>query len=279
MKARDIRARRENPELHQSFVRRIDAHFARTISPAEETQLRQHLPDCRPCRGYYDRHLLLEELDPDGGDAQSRLAVGLGLRVGRTPVHFGFAVAAVAAVLMIPLLGSALSSRRAAGTETNAPSAAPSEFTPRGAGDDPAAPHLFIYRLAPNRPAERVTGSISARDELAFAYTNAGNFERLLVFGVDEHRHVYWYHPAWSNEGENPVAVPIARGAEVHELGEAVSQPLDGRQLRITAIFTRDNLAVKEVEKMVRDANMGDIEFGRVKPNTMQVETTLEVAP
>lgn len=278
MKARhESRARHENPELHQSFVRRIDAHFAHSISPAEEEHLRRHLPDCRPCRGYYDRHLVLEELEPDGGNAQSRLAVGLGLRVGRTPVHFGFAVAAVAALVMIPVLGSALSSHRAA--DTSAPSAAQSEFTPRGAGDDPTAPHILIYRLAPNRPAERVNGTISAGDELAFAYTNAGNFERLLIFGVDEHRHVYWYHPAWSNEGENPVAVPIARGAEVHELGEAVSQQLDGRQLRITAIFTRDTLAVKEVEKMVRDANMGDIEFGRVKPNTMQVETTLEVAP
>jgi hypothetical protein len=266
--------------LHQGFVRRIDAHFARTISPNEEAKLRSHLPECSPCRGYYDRHLLLEELDPEGGDAKSRIAVGLGLRLGRTPIPFGLAaVAAVALAAMVPLLGPALGSRWAGrDTATRHEAAAESEYAARGSAGVTAAPHLLIYRLAPNRPSELVNGVISANDELAFAYTNAGNFERLLVFGVDEHRHVYWYHPAWSSEGQNPVAVPIAPGPQVHELGEAVSQPLDGRHLRITAIFTRDTLAVKEVERMLRDANTGDIDFTRARPVATQVEVTLEVA-
>src|SRR5262249_178592 len=119
MKTRNAPRADPEPTLHKSFVRRIDAHFARTISPNEEATLRRHLPDCAPCRGYYDRHLLLEELDPEGGNAESRIATGLGLRLGRTPAHFGFAAAAaVALVAAIPLLGSVLSSPHSGGHRT-----------------------------------------------------------------------------------------------------------------------------------------------------------------
>ncbi|HEY3595158.1 MAG TPA: hypothetical protein VGL13_14835 [Polyangiaceae bacterium] len=257
------------PSLHRSFVRRIDAHFARAISPSEEKTMRGHLPACEPCRQYYQRHLLLEELEPDGGDAQSRIAAGLGLPTSRASSPFAYAFAAVAAlalIALVPLLGWLFSGKGASHD------ADPAVFAARGAPSTAAAPHLLVYRMTRNRPAELVDSTVAASDELAFAYTNAESFERLLVFGVDEHQHVYWYYPAWSSEGENPVAVPILPGPEVHELGEAVSQHLDGHRLRITAVFTHDTVSVKEVEAKLH-TGAAELNLG----GALQVSKTLEI--
>ena len=57
----------------------IDAHFAGSISPARERDLRSHLPACETCRDYYERHLLLSALDPSAKKIQDRLGAGLGL--------------------------------------------------------------------------------------------------------------------------------------------------------------------------------------------------------
>jgi hypothetical protein len=252
---------------HDRFVRRIDAHFARTISVAEENELRQHLPECGACRSYYERHLLFESLDPRARGAEARLAVGLGIRRRRrtaTPFVVG-ATAFAALALAAPMLGSTIASRREP------------EFAPRGTIEMSEAPHLMIYRLRPDRAPELVHGVVGPRDELAFAYTNPDGFERLLIFGVDEHRHVYWYHPAWSREGENPVGIPVAAGPQVHELAEAVTQRLDGRTLRIVGLFTRDSISVRQVERVVKDAPMGTVDFAGAIRGTVQMETLLEI--
>jgi hypothetical protein len=252
---------------HDQLVRSIDAHFAATISADKESALRQHLPQCASCRSYYERHLVFETLDPRGRGPEARIAVGLGIRRRRRPATpFALGATALAAlVLAPPLLGSVISSRQAP------------EFAPRGTIDESAAPHLMIYRLRPDRAPELVHGMIGSRDELAFAYTNPDGFERLLIFGFDEHRHVYWYHPAWSHEGENPVGIAVARGPEVHELAEAVTQRLDGHTLRIVGLFTRDNISVRQVERVIKDAPKGAVDFARSIRGTVEIETLLEI--
>jgi hypothetical protein len=190
------------------------------------------------------------------------------------------ATALAALVLAPPLLGSAIWHHRAPFgaryAEKVAPSQAP-EFVARGTSDWSGAPHLMIYRLGPNHPPELVGGVINRSDELAFAYTNPQGLEHLMIFGVDEHRHMYWYHPAWSNEGENPVGIAVATGPEVHELAEAVSQRLDGRILRIIGLFTRDNISVKQVERVVNEAPAGAVNFPQSLDGALQIETVLEV--
>src|SRR5258705_8522802 len=57
----------------------VDAHFAGSISPLRERDLRSHLPACETCRDYYERHLLLSSLDPQAKRPQDRLGMGLGL--------------------------------------------------------------------------------------------------------------------------------------------------------------------------------------------------------
>jgi hypothetical protein len=128
------------------------------------------------------------------------------------------------------------------------------EFTARGA--PPAAhPELFVYRM---HPLERLEpepshAPIHSTEDLAFAYTNPSSSRHLMIFGVDEHSHVYWYYPAWRNESENPRAIEIPGGGEVHELPEAIRHSLDGRTLTIFALFTADDPSVRAVEELLKN--------------------------
>src|SRR5262249_28534454 len=73
-----------------------------------------------------------------------------------------------------------------------------------------------------------------------------------LVFGVDEHKHVYWYYPEWVDPAKKPVAVKIASEDEQsHELPAAITHALDGKQLEVVAIFTSRPLSVTEIEDRV----------------------------
>ena len=74
---------------------------------------------------------------------------------------------------------------------------------------------------------------------------------RLLVFGVDEYRNVYWYYPAWTDPAANPVAVTISDQPGQYELGEAISHKLKGRSLTIYGIFIEEAISVRRVEDMV----------------------------
>jgi hypothetical protein len=124
-------------------------------------------------------------------------------------------------------------------------------FTARGAGGEPFGSSVLVYRSAPLGKPSRAGDSIGARDELAFAYENPSAKRYLMIFGVDEHRHVFWYHPGWSNPGEDPTSISIETTPGVHHLHEAIAHELDGRELEIHALFTDSPLSVKAVERVV----------------------------
>jgi hypothetical protein len=224
----------------------IDRHFAGELGQSDEARLRSHLPECAECRQRYRRHLLLERLDPRAAGPKARLARSLGLRRPRRPwgVWLGApTLAAVAAMAMVVLAGR-------------------SGFVPRG-GHGPAA--LEVYHAS----GKRVDGSIRVSEELAFAYRNPGKKSRLLVFGVDEHQHVFWYYPAWTKPAEDPVAVPIEGDAALHELREAIAQPLDGQRLRVIAWFLDEPLSVKRAEALRVE--------GKIPEGAIAVERELRV--
>jgi hypothetical protein len=271
---------------HRRFFRRIDAHFARAISSAEERELRLHLPECATCRLYYERHLLIEKLDPaaEASGAEARIAAGLGLGLDRRRATAHYALAA--AVALVLALGLPSLRSRIAQTPPATTGAAPSpptvpaqpteesDLAARGVATANASSHLLVYRFRSNHGAELVEQAIGRNDELAFAYANPERFDRVLIFGVDEHRHVYWYHPVWSKQREDPSGVTIAAGPEVHELPEAVRQPLDGHTLHVIALFTREPLSVKTVERMLRT---GEMDLSQRVPRSLQIEKVLEV--
>lgn len=220
----------------------IDAHFEARISPDQERALRGHLAGCEKCRGYYERHLIVAAIDPIAPSPRERIAAGLGIaparHPGRTWPLVGTALAATLFVT-IPLLRA-----RPSG-----------EYTPRGAGPAAnAAPAFFVYRVDPAERLVSRTGTLAPTAELAFAYTNPTGFRHLLVFGVDEHKHVYWYYPAWTEPRAIPRAIDIETGSGLFELPQAIRHPLDGRHLTIHAVFTSENHSVRDVEGRVAEA-------------------------
>jgi hypothetical protein len=215
----------------------VDRHFAGAIRREAEHALREHLTGCDECKQYYQRHLLLAKLDPRALDAKTRLAVGLGLRARHArPMGLavlGFAVAAAAALVM------------------TAPRQADPGFTARGMAVDAPAVHLSVFRVV-NGTALPVSDRIDAADALAFSYENRAGKSRLMVFGVDEHQHVYWFFPAWQDPASDPQALSIAATEHPVELREAVVHALDGQSLEVRAIFTDEVLTVREAERRIR---------------------------
>jgi Putative zinc-finger len=229
-----------NQSGHASIHPLIAAHFAGRISPDRERKLRTHLMECSECRASYDRHLVLSELDPAFPSAEQRLAVGLGLsprpRSARIAVAGWAAATAMAALvlLVVPLR------------------ARHDDYTARGAAPIAGDPQVLIYQVGRGQKPRAPRGTIGAGDELAFAYANSTGYRRLMIFGVDEHRHVYWYHPAWSDGSLDPHGVEIAGSAGVTEIPEAIRHDIDGHELTVVAVFTNDDLSVRKIEEMVR---------------------------
>lgn len=223
----------------------IDDHFAGKITPAAERILREHLPTCAGCREHYRRHQLLSDLDPEGLDPQKRLARGLGLdrQTGRRRLAWlaAPALAAAAAIALLVILQPTSHWQQG-------------ELVSRGGPAESSPARLEIYRVRPGESPVRVQDEISVGDELAFAYENRAGKKRLLVFGVDEGGNVYWYHPAWRDPAQNPVAVAIEGGAGIRELPEAIAHSIRGKSLRIYAVFTDDPLAVESIEALIKRA-------------------------
>lgn len=226
---------------------RIESHFARRLKPEAERAMRQHLPGCVSCKRYYERHLLLQRLDPKAGDSQARLGQALGLVPAPVPMTARVgAVAALAAVLVVGVF--------AARTHVLASPLGEqaSGFTARGGGVVTAPQPLRVYRIRQGETPEPVVGEVRASDELAFAYQNTGAKKWLLIYGVDEHGHVYWFHPSWSDPEDNPSAVPARPGEGLHELPEAISHSLDGQRLTLHGVLTDERLTVKEAESLMQ---------------------------
>lgn len=255
-----------------TFRDAVDAHFDGGLPPAEEHELRLHLPTCEACTRRYERHLILEAVTPDALGPKARLRRGLPLPAPEaatpavTPLRRWIGPAAGVLALAACLL---LFLRRP--PQDNA------GFHARGqeiGSTKAAAPELEIYRLV-DGGGRVVEGAVGRGDELAFAYKNPSGKKRILVFGVDEHRHVYWYHPAWTRPEDTPLAVTIRPASELVELEEGIAHDLDGRSLRIYALFTDEALTVKDVEATVaaRPVLAPALDI----PNAVEVSRLLEV--
>jgi hypothetical protein len=110
---------------------------------------------------------------------------------------------------------------------------------------------LVVFHLGAGRAAEPLGDLLHPDDELAFAYRNQTPGVRLLVFARDEHGHVYWYHPAWTDAAQDPPAVPLAATPGLHELPAAIAHPFDGHRLDLCWLFTTEPLRARQVEAAV----------------------------
>ncbi len=219
----------------------VEQHFGRRQRPADERALREHLPGCVPCRSYYERHLLLQRLDPKSPGSQERLGQALGLV--RPPFPTARAGAALAAGVMMVL--GVVVARPMLAEDTRG-------FTARGGPAVTAVEPLRVYRIRPGVAPEPVEGELRTGDELAFAYQNPHGRKWLLIYGVDEHRNVYWFHPSWSHPEDNPTAVPARGGPDLHELPEAISHDFEGKQLMLHGLLADERLTVRQAEALLK---------------------------
>lgn len=242
-----------------SMRQAVDRHFAGRIRPDAERELREHLASCDECRRYYDRHLLLAKLDPEAPSAQERLARGLGVSPPRgNPWAVGALGLAAAATAIMIFLAPRLEP--------------PSAFTARGGGGPDLPPVSLTVFQVENGASRPVVAAIAPGAELAFAYENRAGRARLLVFGVDEHRHVYWFFPAWQDPKASPEAMPIARTETPREIKEAVRHAFDGARLEVRAIFTDEAaLTAPEVERRLAAG-------APVSPGGLERTIVLEIA-
>jgi hypothetical protein len=233
-----------SPQDHRRSQRAIDAHFAGRVSEPAERAMRAHLPACASCRRRYDRHLLLARLDPRALPAEQRMAVGLGFRAAppawkRRFLSFAvpLAVAAVIALVVV---------RPHDADDTGG-------FTARGAPASIVA-RFWTYEVNPGGPPRLLDRAIGAGDYLAFAYSNPAGRPFVMIFGVDEQRHVYWFHPDWPANAAAPSSIPAVAGPGPHELPGAVLHQFEGRRLNIVAVLSDRALSAAAIEAQVAAA-------------------------
>jgi hypothetical protein len=227
------------------WTARVDAHFAGKNSVTEEHELRQHLlAGCPTCHRRYTRQAMLAKLQPDAPSAKERLGVALGLRRRtRSRLLTGLCtMVAACGTLAFFVVGRTDPGFQARGL-------------PAAAGD--ARAELLVFRVRPGAPNLRAADRFSAKDELAFAYRNGAGKRHLFIFGVDEHRHVYWFAPAWKEARELPAAPMATADGALHELEDAVGHVYDGARLDVHALFTDRAWRLEELEAVVGGAAPG----------------------
>lgn len=254
---------------HRRSHRAIADHFAGRASRAGEQAMRAHLPTCSSCTHRYGRHLILARLDPRGLPAERRIARALGLRSSAGPRRgrwiAALAIPAVAVLALLP--------RHLHKTDPDR------GFAARGAETSAAPPPSFwAYRVGPVGVPELVDRTIGTGDELAFAYSNAAGRPFLMIFGVDEHRHVYWFHPAWPEGRSAPSSLRSAIGPGPYELPDAIHHQIDGRVLNVYAVFSDRAMDVTTVEAQVRSAKDGD-PFRALGDGVVIARRTFQVRP
>jgi hypothetical protein len=219
--------------------------------------MRAHLPTCKACRSLYERHLMLSQLDPQALSAEQRIARGLGLRMpaNRRRYYWSMGLALPLAVAACLALLSTTASEHAGGV------AAGSDFAARGSEQRGGlrAPAFWTYRVNADGAPELIGHTIGAHDELAFAYANPTGEPYLMIFGVDEHRHVYWFHPSWPTGQPAPAAIHAISGSGPHELSEAIRHALNGRQLTVYALLCERPITATTIESWAAKAqNLAD---------------------
>lgn len=235
---------KHEPSQHDTLRALVDRHFTGGLSADREARLRAHLPTCPTCRSAYQAYQIAERLDPAAPPARERLAWSLGLGPhtrGRRRVSTwtGAALAMVGAAILLVAVGGPF---------------AGGGFKPLARGgrvDGAGALEVAAFRIDGRGQSTPIAHTLSADDELAFAYRNEVGKAFLMIFAIDGDARVRWYHPAWTNPADNPKAVPITTQVGFKELPEAIRQPLRGPRLVLYSLFMDQPLDVRTVEARI----------------------------
>ena len=245
--------------------------------------MRAHVMTCASCKNHYQRHLTLARLDPQALPAADRIARGLGFRLraprdGRWRARLLAGLAVPIVVAAVAVLAIAPARKLATEAEPTGTASAAGGFTARGTGSVGRAASFWTYSVGTTRAPRVADRAIRRDEELAFAYANPAGQPFLMIFGVDEHRHVYWFHPAWPAGLPAPAAIRAATGPGPHELPDAIHQDLDGQRLSVYAAFSERALDVTAVEAAVLAAPAVNTPPA-LGEGVVVVERTYEVQP
>jgi hypothetical protein len=127
---------------------------------------------------------------------------------------------------------------------------------PRPDGELAGAPSLEVFRVPASGLAVPAQGWMLAGEKLGFSYRNPGGLRRLVVLGLDQRGGIHWFHPAWTEPSEDPVAVPAAPGDGPHGLGGAITYEPTGRNLVVVGVFSNEALSVRQVEQRLRNGTL-----------------------
>jgi hypothetical protein len=229
---------------HETLRALVDEHFTLGLRADREARLRAHLPTCPSCRTAYEAYQIAEGLDPAAVPARERLARSLGFGADtRRRTHVsgwtGATLATVGAAILLLLV---------VGPFTGAGS---KPVARGGRVDGAGALEVAAFRIHGGSQSTRIEHTVSADDELAFAYRNEVAKAFLMIFAIDGDGRVLWYHPAWTNPADNPKAVPITTQVGFKELPEAIRQPLRGPRLVLHSLFMDRPLDVRTVEARI----------------------------
>lgn len=273
---------RSGRDDHSRARASILRHFTRGLAPPRERALRSHLAVCAACRAHYDDVSSVTGLDPCTPSLEDRLAKGLGFSSRRRSSPWRLAMPGLAGAAAVGgwlFFLAVRSGDPAAGFAARGRSRGNLDET----ADLEALPVLVTYAVEAGQgpkavpSADGAQGTINARDELAFAYRNPTAKKHLMVFAIDEHDHVYWYHPGWPDPAVNPAAVSISAAPGLHELPAAVSQTYDGEHLMLHALFTDRALTVREVEDALEAARRSGRDFPEALRTGVHVSRPLRV--
>ncbi len=232
----------------------VDAHFAGTIAPDDEHVMRDHLVACERCRARYRKRQLLAKMDPDAPSAEDRIGRALGLVAPAGARQEEARVRPLFPPKLAPALGVILAV--AALTFLVVRPREGDGFHSRGSLTMKEEP-ITVLQIQEDR-AVQTGGSLRRDDELAFTYRNVDGKPYLMIFGVDEAGRVYWFHPGWTDEREDPKAAKIPTDRGQHELREAVRHRFTGQRLEIHALFLDAPLGVREVERALAERRTVD---------------------
>jgi hypothetical protein len=129
-------------------------------------------------------------------------------------------------------------------------------FLPRGANEESlnTFTSLKVFRSM-NQTLEPAEAEIHADDFLAFAYSNQRKEDELkflTVFAVDQDRQLYWYYPAFEEEGQNPCSIPIEITSGYTGLKDSIQHKLKPGELFIYALFSKKEICVGEIESLFK---------------------------
>jgi hypothetical protein len=256
------------------------------LSHAAEVRLRAHLRACAPCRGRYDRMMLL--VPPAGVAARERARLEATLPDLGTPHTTTTPASARRQLRWWPLLPVLALTGIVLLLRARGPGSA-DEVVYRGSGATEAPPALVLALYAsrkadPGQAAAplRLLGELpasgeifaTARDLMQLGYRGPTAAGHLLVLGRDRRGNVHQYLPA---RGQT-TAVP-ASATEVTPVGPAIDLALhhDAGPVRLVAIFGPRPLPVDHARAALAAWRQG---AGAILPGEgIEIEGLLHVDP